>query len=151
MTRWRTLDCESQRPLVGADGKIRQRNPVERVGEKERSCLFSGPAVDIVIVLARAVLGHGRHGFRRDVISIKGSFHEHPMSRSDSLFENHLLRRGNRKAQTPGLAGQQRESIYLFFAQPEKRLQTRIAQHSRKLDQYFAARQQNVAFLKQAE
>ena len=28
------LGCESQRPLMGPVGEIRQRNPVERVGEK---------------------------------------------------------------------------------------------------------------------
>jgi hypothetical protein len=28
------LGCESQRPLMGPVGEIRQRNPLERVGEK---------------------------------------------------------------------------------------------------------------------
>ena len=34
--------CESQRPLVGAVGEIRQRNPVERVGEKRGHASFLG-------------------------------------------------------------------------------------------------------------
>jgi hypothetical protein len=39
-------------------------------GRKVRSCLFLGPAVYVVIVLARAVLGHAGHDLRRHVLHI---------------------------------------------------------------------------------
>src|ERR1700727_1381175 len=50
------------------------RNPPERSNKTRRRkawpCLLLGPAIDVMIVLARAILGHGRHYFRRYIAHV---------------------------------------------------------------------------------